>query len=101
MNGAIWYYENREAAIEKLLDIKDKYNRIGVETVRSSISSYRNDCNITFDNGDYWRTIFAGSNSRGHKLNISYISRDIPYEIIRNIILPCTIAFPYQGFRLY
>ena len=99
MKGVVWYYKDKEAAINKLLQIKDSYNKIGIEIIKSSQSS--NNYSFTFDNGDYWRIIYAGDSSRGYRMNISYISKDISNDIIISMIKHCTTAYPYTAYHFY
>lgn len=52
-------------------------------------------------NGDHWKAIPARYSARGNKCNVSYISYDIPYELIDTIIVPATIAIPFSAFKYY
>jgi hypothetical protein len=99
MRGIVWAYV-AEDANQKLLEIEEDYNRLGIPThkkvMSQSISSY-----IIFENDDMWRVVRASDSGRGYAANVSYIDRRISQEIINTIIKPATKSWPYQAFRFY
>lgn len=100
MKGIIWYAYDKEKALDKLKSIKETYINASHIDVEKEIHSI-NDNYIIFNNGDYWRVIKATEASRGYRANLSYISKDIPQDIIHTIIRPITTAIPYCGFNYY
>jgi hypothetical protein len=60
-----------------------------------------NGYELTYDNGDYWKMVKATESARGNKCNISYIDNEIPFDIIHDIVKPCTKAGPYQAFKYF
>lgn len=94
MKGIIW--GNTEGiAIDKLNKMVEAYQKLGFSVIKRT----KLDC--LFDNGDTWRACRCGDNERGRKCNISYIDETIPKEKVNSIILPCTIAYPYQATHYY
>ena len=94
MKGIIW--GNKEKiAIDKLDRMVETYQKLGISVVKRT----RLDC--LFDNGDTWIACRCNDNGRGRKCNISYIDKAIPDEEVNSIILPCTIAYPYQATYYY
>ena len=102
MKGIIWCArdsakENWDKATEILTKIVEDYLRSGHFCIKDKqLSSERV---VTFDNGDQWKIVYASEYQRGQKCNISYIQRSISKDIIDNIIKPCTIAPPFQGYK--
>ena len=99
MKGAIWYYQDKQAAMSKLLRIKDGYEKLKIPSINARYG--KNEGFITFANGDSWSLVRAVDSSRGCKVNISYISADIPERFIREVIQHCTIAYPYTAYHFY
>lgn len=99
MRGIVWAYITEDAN-QKLLEIEEDYNRLGIPThkkvISQSIGSY-----IIFENNDMWRAVRASDSGRGYAANVSYIDRRISQEIINTIIKPATKSWPYQAFRFY
>ena len=99
MRGIVWAYITADAN-QKLLEIEEDYNRLGIPThkkvMSDSIGSY-----IIFANDDMWRVVRASDSGRGYAANVSYIDRRISQEIINTIIKPATKSWPYQAFRFY
>lgn len=99
MKGIVWSYCNDDAN-EKLLEIEKQYASIGIYPIKRFIT--KNICSqIIFDNNDIWRVVKASDCGRGQCVNISYIDRRIPQDIIDIIIKPQTKAYPYQAFKFY
>lgn len=103
MKGIIWYINN-DAGLYELDHIKNNYQRKGINFLQYktySRSKNNKDEYIIFENGDEWRTCYAGDSSRGAACNISLIESEIPKEIVDTIIKPCTKALPYRAFNFY
>ena len=98
MKGIIWG-KTFTSAIDKLNQIAAQYEKLHIYPIR--IIKSKNEYNIIYENGDYWRACCANTSSRGYKSNISYIDMNIPNEIIETIILPSTTSPPYQGIIYY
>lgn len=99
MKGIVWGL-TMDAAIKKLEEIEDnydKYNTAKVLTKRKSFSTYE----LVYTNGDYWIACQASESARGRKCNISYIDDRIDVDFIQDIIKPCTCLGPYQAYRYY
>ena len=98
MTGIVWCNTLIEG-IEQLERIEEQYKAMGIKSIEKnkSISHY----SIIFENEDYWKVVISTENARGHKCNISYISRQIPLSVIKTIIFPCTRALPYTAYHYY
>lgn len=94
MKGIIWG-RTSTSAIDKLDQIAAQYEQLHIYPIS------KNEYNIIYENGDYWRICLGNTFSRGYKCNISYIDNSIPNEIIETIILPSTTRPPYQGIIYY
>lgn len=94
MRGIIWG-KTEQIAIAELEKIVEAYKKAGYLSARIT----KLDC--SFNNGDIWRACRCSENERGRKCNISYIDVNIPKESVDNIILPATIALPYQATHYY
>lgn len=94
MKGIIWG-NTEQIAIDKLNKMVEAYQMLGFSVVKRT----KLDC--SFDNGDTWRACRCNDNERGRKCNISYIDEAIPKEKVSTIILPSTIAHPYQATHYY
>lgn len=99
MRGIIWYQENKEDAQELLEDMIEKYERMGVS--RSAYRQMKDTLTVEFENGDKWDVFRATESRRGHKCNISYISRLIPEEVVHVLIIPCTMSYPYHAINYW
>ena len=98
MKGIVWYYIY-EDGIKQLRQIQANYECLKIKTVRERFNRF--DSFIEFNNGDIWRLAPGRDSSRGNKINVSYIVRRIEEEVVRCIIKPCTVAYPFQAFRYY
>ena len=98
MIGIVWS-KTFASAIDKLDQIAAQYEQFHIYPIR--IIKSKNEYNIIYENGDYWRACCVNTSSRGYKSNISYIDMNIPNEIIETIILPSTTSPPYQGIIYY
>lgn len=56
---------------------------------------------IIFENNDFWKVVKGTTNSRGQRANVSYIDCRIPQKIVDEVIKPCSISYPFQGFKYY
>lgn len=100
MKGIIWTSKVKYPKAEiKLNDIVLKYEKINI-SVEKHKKSIGNEM-VLFSNGDEWRIVKASDCSRGIRCNISYIDYNIESDIVNTLIIPCTIAMPYQGFLYY
>lgn len=103
MKGIIWYINN-DAGLYELDNIKNNYQRKGINFLQAktySRSKKNKDEYIIFENGDEWRTCYASDSARGNCCNISLIEKNISKRIIDTIIVPCTKALPYTAFKYY
>ena len=98
MRGIVWCTTFLEG-IEQIEKIEEQYKKLNIKVIEKNKSI--NHYSITFENKDVWRVILATNNARGYKCNISYISYQIPSSIIRDIIYPTTITFPYSAYHYY
>ena len=99
MTGVIWC--NRIAqGNNMLIKIVSEYGRMGILPIKY-INGTKTAHSVRFENGDYWRVCSATSSSRGTACNVSYVARDISYDVFRSIILPCTKSMPYRAIQLY
>lgn len=98
IKGGIWC-KTFAAGVEQLNEIKNNYIKKGIQPFEERIGKH--DACIIFENEDYWKVIRASDNSRGNKLNISYIEYGIDKEIIDCIIRPCTCIYPFQAFNYF
>ena len=99
VRGIIWAYD-LDSGNEQLLELKRKYQLLGINPVKERISKTVNSF-IAFDNGDVWRAVYAAESARGQRANISYIDRRIPEDIINCVIKPCTLNIPYSAYHYY
>lgn len=98
MKGCIWGY-TLESSIEKLKEIEERYNQIGIQSKRK-VKSINNNF-IEFSNGDIWKAVCCLESHRGQRVNISYVDRRIDSLFINTIIDHCTTAMPYNAIRYY
>ena len=70
MIGIIWYYENKDQAVELLKKIQRGYENLNIGT---KIRATKTNIALYCDNEDIWRIYPVRSSGRGHKCNISYI----------------------------
>jgi hypothetical protein len=99
MKGVIWRKSSESEAAEILFEqIIMNYDFMGIGgQTRKTKDSMR----FKADNGDYWEVLPARESFRGKKCNISYIERGIPRDIVYNIILPCTVAYPFRAVTYF
>ena len=99
MKGIVWY-DTFERGIEKMEEIEKNYLVYCYANVlKKTCGNHRYE--LTYDNGDYWKMVKATESARGYKCNISYIDNEIPFDIIHDIVKPCTKAGPYQAFKYF
>lgn len=99
MKGIIWRNSSESEAAEILFEqIIMNYDFMGIGgQTRQSKDFMR----FKADNGDCWEVLSARESFRGKKCNISYIERGIPREVVYNIILPCTVAYPFRAVTYF
>lgn len=100
MKGIVWY-KNRDIGFEKMRQIMEGYERMGIGIQNSDLYQSRDQITVHYTNGDIWKCIPATGNARGYRSNISIIERCIDKEIFCSIILPTTISYPYKAFDFY
>lgn len=98
MTGIVWCNTFIEGT-EQLERIEEQYKAMGIKPIEKNKSINR--YSIVFENEDYWKVVISTGNARGHKCNISYISRQTPLSVIQTIIFPCTRALPYTAYHYY
>ena len=99
MKGIIWRKSSDSQAAEILFEqIIMNYECIGItgKTIKS-----KDFMRFKADNGDCWEVLAGRESFRGKKCNISYIERGIPKEVIYNIIIPCTAAYPFRAITYF
>lgn len=98
MTGIVWGSTFESASI-KLTDVINDYVKYGYEIEKVCKNKY--SYYVIFTNGDNWSAIKANECCRGRRCNISYIERNIDYDIYRTIINPITTVGPFTAIRLY
>lgn len=99
MKGIIWYKNDREKAYEQLEKIAENYKRMNISNTRIIRSNF--DSFAEFENGDNWKIVKVSEAGRGNCCNVSYVERNIDYELYRNIISPCTKSLPYTAIHFW
>ena len=98
MRGIVWG-STIASAKSKLDDIADEYIKFGYRVEDQSNSKF--NTYVTFSNGDMWRAVRACESMRGIRCNVSYIERNIDYDIYCTIIQHCTSRPPFTAIRFY
>lgn len=99
MIGIVWG-STFEHALDKIKEIEKSYERYRTSNLiskRESKYSYE----LIYENGDKWLACSATESQRGRKCNVSYIDINIPVDFIETIIIPSTVAGPYQAINYY
>lgn len=99
MTGIIWYKDDWVKGFEQLEKIIEKYQKINISTTRFARSKFNSFAE--FQNGDIWKIKKAGDCNRGYCCNVSYIERNIDYDIYRCVIFPCTKGYPYTAIHFW
>ena len=99
MKGIIWYNDDYSKGLEQLKTIIDNYERMKIPVTKNHFSKY--GAYAVFENGDIWKVAGANDSSRGNRCNISYIERNIDYDVYRTIIAPGMICFPFSAVRFW
>ena len=99
MIGIVWG-STFEHALNKIKEIEKSYERYRTSNLISKRES-KHSYELIYENGDKWLACPAAESQRGHKCNISYIDRNIPTDFIVTIIIPSTVAGPYQAINYY
>ena len=100
MRGIVWG-SSFQIAKNKLKEIEEQYERLGYKPLTKRNRNASNTYELVYANGDMWQAVRAGENARGYKVNISYIDRSIPDDIIDRIIKPATISPPYTAIHYF
>lgn len=98
MKGIIWY-NNRNRGEEKINEIVNHYNFMGIRIIKKLNS--KNNSFVIFENGDIWSLVDATESARGQRCNISFIEQSIKKDFINIIIKPCTTALPFTAYNYY
>lgn len=99
MKGIIWRnYSNSQAAEILFEQIIMNYEFIGINGKTTKTKDFMR---FEANNGDCWEVLSWHESFRGKKCNISYIEKGIPREIVNNIILPCTVAYPFRAVTYF
>lgn len=99
MIGIVWG-STFEHALDKIKEIEKSYERYRISNLiskRESKYSYE----LIYENGDKWLACSPTESQRGRKCNVSYIDINIPVDFIETIIIPSTVAGPYQAINYY
>jgi hypothetical protein len=99
MIGIVWGSTFKHA-LDKIKEIEESYKRYHTSNLiskRETKYSYE----LTYNNGDRWLACRATESQRGHKCNVSYIDTNISVDFIETIIIPSTVAGPYQAINYY
>lgn len=90
-----------DSARDKLNKMSTEYERFWSVEIEKIISS-RHEYIMIFSNGDIWRCAEMNRSSCcGRRCNIALIDRDIPKEIVSQVILPCIVRDPYGAVGYY
>ena len=96
--GIIYYLYNKTKAKRKLEEIIAEKAEQGIKPI------LYNDNNIVtqiaFSDGDEWRLALANHHIRGLRWHKAYVEKEIPLEIIQNIIKPMGI-YKIEDYKLY
>ena len=98
MKGIVWY-KNRSRGEDKINEIINRYNLMGIEIIKKLNS--KNNSLIIFENGDIWRLIAVADNVKAQRCNISLIEQNIEKNFINAIIKPYTTAWPFTAYNYY
>lgn len=90
-----------EKALEQFNKILQDYQTLYDQDVINTISVGNGRAQVTFTNGDYWRTAIASDNARGLACNIAYIDIDIDPLTIETIIKPAMKFRPFTAYNFY
>lgn len=94
MIGTIWG-RTQERACKELEIIKNRYLTYGEILTEIKKNSFKTQ------SGDYWVAVKTNEYARGYRCNISYIDKTIPEDIVNEIVIPATKAYPYRGFEYF
>ena len=100
MRGIVWG-NSFQTAKNKLKEIEAQYEKLGYKPLSKRNGNRINVYEVVYANGDMWQAIAANTNARGYKVNISYIDRSIPDDLIDTIIKPATISPPYTAIHYF
>lgn len=79
----------------KMEEIKHQYAMLCIYPIREVRS--KNYSEVEFTNEETWRGIIACDGARGFKPAKTYIDADIPVDITKEIIIPCTVCAERDG----
>ena len=98
MKGIIWYIDKNKGE-ERMKQLIGEYQflNIDIDSIKNSKAQYK----VQFKNNDFWQLIPALDSSRGNICNISLVQKEIPKNVINEIILPCTKSKPYRAIGYY
>lgn len=100
MKGIVWY-KNRDIGFEKMRQIMEGYEKVGIGIQNSDLYQSRDQITVHYTNGDIWKCVPARENMRGNRANISLIERTIDKDILLNVIRPTTFMPPYAACDFY
>lgn len=100
MRGIIFGVTYKKA-LEQFNKIVNDYQTLYDQDVINTISVGNNRAQVTFTNGDYWRTAIASDSARGLACNIAYIDIDIDPFTIETIIKPAMKFRPFTAYNFY
>lgn len=96
--GIIYYLYNKTKAKRKLEEIIAEKAEQGIKPI------LYNDNNIVtqiaFSDGDEWRLALANHHMRGLRWHKAYVEKEIPLEIIQDIIKPMGI-YKIEDFKWF
>ena len=100
MRGAI-FGKTRKSAEAKLQKIISDYEFYEIASVVTKTFT-KNHCEVTFSNGDYWRTFHPAQSARGYRFNVVYIDAALVENNDALEYAQCAAcAPPYQAIRFY
>ena len=97
MKGIIWYYTDRQKAIDKLITLANNYKKMNVE---GEIINTDRECFIKLNNGDFW-SVVSVENGLSRRSNIALIEKGTPQELIDTFIKPCNTLIPYTAYNYW
>ena len=100
MRGAI-FGKTQESAEVKLQQIINDYEFYKIASVVTKTFT-KHHCEVTFSNGDHWRTFYPADTARGYRGNVIYIDAALVDDDDALLSAQCAAtAPPYQAIKFY
>lgn len=98
MTGII--YGNTKQVIEQKLDDMIKI-WVNQDVKIKYLSRTSHGDKVTLDNGECWFTKITDDSCRGFRCNVALIDKNIPQEVIEQVVMPCVTAYPWTAVGYY